>query len=81
MINFIRFRFGIRRATSLLTPTTMSAAFLDIFAGDEKEHASNTKEYQSTLDLLSRKAESYGLPPKPEDLSEEQQDILIDLDV
>ncbi|KAL1695352.1 cyclophilin-like domain-containing protein [Schizophyllum commune] len=58
----------------------MSAAFLDIFAGDEEEHASNTKEYQSTLDLLSRKAESYGFPPKPEDLSEEQQDILIDLD-
>ncbi|KAL1751243.1 cyclophilin-like domain-containing protein [Schizophyllum commune] len=58
----------------------MSAAFLDIFAGNEDEHASQIHGYKSTLDLLSRKAESYGLPPRPEDLSEEEQDILKDLD-
>ncbi|KAL1742447.1 cyclophilin-like domain-containing protein [Schizophyllum fasciatum] len=58
----------------------MSAAFLDIYAGNEAEYAAHLKDYTATADLLSKKAESYGLPSAPEALSEEQQDILRDLD-
>ena len=59
----------------------MSTAFLNILAGDEEAYATQRKEYRDTLDQLFRKAEDYGLPWLPEDLSEEQQDILKDTDV
>lgn len=55
--------------------------YLDVYIGSRDEHATNQAAYDATCSLLSKNAEIYGLPSSPADLSEEQQDILRDLDV
>jgi hypothetical protein len=55
--------------------------YLDIFIGNREEHAKAQAAYKATCSLLSKNAKVYGLPTSPADLSEEQQEILADLDV
>lgn len=58
-----------------------TSVFLDIHIGDSEEHALETAAYNATATLLARNAAIYGLPSLPAELSEEQQDILKELDV
>lgn len=60
------------------TPTT---AYLDIYIGNTEQHARGEQAYARTQTILSKNAMIYGLPLNPEDLSEEQQQILRELDV
>lgn len=62
-------------------PFTMPNVFLDIFIGNRAEHAKCQAAYEATCSLLAKNAKIYGLPRSPEDLSDEQQQILADLDV
>jgi len=55
--------------------------FLDICIGDAEAHVLLSEEYQQTVELLKKHARVYGMPEIPEELSEEQQDILKDLTV
>jgi hypothetical protein len=57
------------------------AVYLDIFIGDRDEHAKAMARYESTCALLAKNAKVYGLPSTPSELSEEQQQILNELDV
>lgn len=56
-------------------------AFIDVFMGHRDSYALQQAEYDSTLALLDKNHKIYGLPPSPGDLSEEQQQILAELDV
>ena len=58
-----------------------SRVYLDIYMGDRAAHACAQAAYDATAALLAKNAAIYGLPARPEDLSEEQQDILKELDV
>lgn len=58
-----------------------SRVYLDIHIGDDAEHARAEREYAVTVALLSKNAAIYGLPATPQELSEEQQDILKQIDV
>ncbi|CAE6398423.1 unnamed protein product [Rhizoctonia solani] len=53
--------------------------FLDLFSGDKELFEIESREYATTVELLSSKATTYGLPSRPEELDEEQQGILNDL--
>ncbi|KIJ28657.1 hypothetical protein M422DRAFT_189445, partial [Sphaerobolus stellatus SS14] len=53
--------------------------FLDIHIGDEAAYAVSSSAYNRTLDLLKANYEIYGLPERPEELNEEQREILADL--
>ena len=55
--------------------------YLDIFIGDRDAHAQTEASYNATVALLAKNASIYGLPTSPSALSEEQRDILRDLDV
>lgn len=55
--------------------------YLDIFIGDPAEHSRHEAAYNSTCSLLTKNASIYGLPPTLSELSEEQREILQDLDV
>lgn len=55
--------------------------YLDIFVGNQEEHAKAQAEYDATYNLLAKSACIYGLPESLSELSEEQKDILKDLDV
>ncbi|KAI9065186.1 hypothetical protein FKP32DRAFT_1685054 [Trametes sanguinea] len=57
-----------------------SLAYLDIYMGDERAHARAQAEYDATAALLAKNAAIYGLPTEPHALSEEQRDILRELD-
>ncbi|TCD68754.1 hypothetical protein EIP91_009900 [Steccherinum ochraceum] len=57
-----------------------SQVFLDIFIGDKDKHAEEETAYNATNTLLAKNAAIYGLPSDPQELSEEQQDILKELD-
>lgn len=57
-----------------------SRVYLDIHIGDDAEHARAEREYAVTVALLSKNAAIYGLPATPQELSEEQQDILKQID-
>ena len=59
----------------------MARVWLDVFMGDSDDHARAQLAYDATTTLLDKNATIYGLPPNPLDLSEEQQDILRELDV
>jgi hypothetical protein len=59
----------------------MPDVYLDIFIGNREEHSNAQAAYEATYLLLSKNAKVYGLPTLPADLSEEQQEILADLDV
>ena len=54
---------------------------LDIFIGNGAEHAQAETAYNTTAALLLKNAAIYGLPTSPSELSEEQQEILKELDV
>jgi len=60
-------------------PTMASIAFLDICIGDETLYENHTLEYKNTYELLNANYRIYGLPAVPEELSEEQREILVDL--
>lgn len=55
--------------------------YLDIYIGDRDTHAKEQSEYDATRVLLSKNATIYGLPASPGELSEEQQQILAEIDV
>ncbi|KIK70043.1 hypothetical protein GYMLUDRAFT_255246 [Collybiopsis luxurians FD-317 M1] len=55
------------------------SAYLDIHAGDIAEHEKQTDEYSFTSSLLSKHASVFDLPARPELLSDEQREILRDL--
>ncbi len=55
--------------------------YLDIFIGNSDEHAQADVAYNATVALLAKTAAIYGLPNSPADLSDEQQEILTELDV
>ena len=59
----------------------MSKLYLDIFIGNKDEHDRDQVAYDATVALLQKNATIYGLPLSVELLSEEQQDILQELDV
>lgn len=56
-------------------------AFLDIFTGNREAHAVAQAEYDATVAQLEKNRLIYGLPSFPAELSEEQQQILAELDV
>lgn len=58
-----------------------SHVFLDIHIGDQQTHLRHETAYNATLALLTKNSSIYGFPSTPEELSEEQQDILKELDV
>lgn len=53
--------------------------FLEIYCGNKNEYEAEHKSYLATAAFLSGKASSYGLPPTPEELDQEQREILQDL--
>ncbi|KAG8882079.1 hypothetical protein FRB97_008749 [Tulasnella sp. 331] len=53
--------------------------YLDIYIGDEEVFKAETTAYQVTCNLLKKNATVYGLPDVPNELSEEQREILQDL--
>jgi hypothetical protein len=55
--------------------------YLDIFIGNREEHEDSQAAYEATSFLLSKSAKIYGLPTLPADLTEDQREILADLDV
>ena len=55
--------------------------YLDIHVGNRDAHATEQSEYDATCALLKKNASIYGLPDTPEELSEEQQQILAEIDV
>lgn len=59
----------------------MVSAYLDISIGNSVEHGRSLSAYNATSALLSKNALIYGLPSTPAELSDEQQDILKELDV
>lgn len=60
---------------------SFAAVYLDIYIGHREEHARAQVEYDATSALLAKHAAIYGLPESPADLSDEQQDILQEIDV
>ena len=56
-------------------------AYLDICIGHSDQHAIAQASYDATVSLLTKNAAIYGLPSSPSALSEEQQEILKELDV
>lgn len=59
---------------------SLAAVYLDIYVGHREEHARTQAEYDATAALLAKNAAIYGLPESPADLSDEQQDILQEID-
>ncbi|OBZ76806.1 Peptidyl-prolyl cis-trans isomerase cyp5 [Grifola frondosa] len=58
----------------------MTTVYLDIYIGDEQDHARTQAAYDATSAVLTKNAAIYGLPSTPPELTEEQQDILKELD-
>ncbi|KAK0444550.1 cyclophilin-like domain-containing protein [Desarmillaria tabescens] len=56
-----------------------NTCYLDINIGDAQRYNDDNAQYQATSALLSKHASTFDFPPTPEELSEEQQDILRDL--
>ncbi|KAF5350757.1 hypothetical protein D9758_010344 [Tetrapyrgos nigripes] len=57
----------------------MSAVYLDVYSGDKAEYEQLSSRFDHTSALLAKNAAVYGLPSSPELLTEEQQEILQDL--
>ncbi|THH32575.1 hypothetical protein EUX98_g1624 [Antrodiella citrinella] len=57
-----------------------SQVYLDVYIGDKEAHTREQAAYNATEALLSKNASIYGLPSTPQDLTDEQQDILKELD-
>lgn len=70
--------------TEPISTVTMSSGFavyLDIHIGDKDDHARKEAAYNATNAILAKNASIYGLPSRPQDLSDEQREILQELDV
>lgn len=76
-------RLALHPTVLLLTTLElgMARAFIDVCMGDREEHSRSQAAYDATTILLAKHASIYGLPASPAELSEEQQDILRELDV
>ncbi|KIP10826.1 hypothetical protein PHLGIDRAFT_28292 [Phlebiopsis gigantea 11061_1 CR5-6] len=59
---------------------TLAKAWLDIHIGDIDAHTKEQAAYDATYALLQKNHLIYGLPPSLAELSEEQQEILKELD-
>ncbi|KAK7436045.1 hypothetical protein VKT23_018537 [Stygiomarasmius scandens] len=57
----------------------MSTVYLDIYSGNKVEYEQLNDRYTHTSSLLAKNASVYGLPSSPELLTDEQQEILQDL--
>ncbi|THU96219.1 hypothetical protein K435DRAFT_755110 [Dendrothele bispora CBS 962.96] len=57
----------------------MSVVYLDIYSGDKVEYETLNDRYTHTTSLLAKNASVYGLPSSPELLTDEQQEILHDV--
>ncbi|CDO77397.1 hypothetical protein BN946_scf184857.g3, partial [Trametes cinnabarina] len=75
---------GLHGTTILQVPLHALAmgtsAYLDIFMGDADAHAKAKAAYDATAALLAKNAVIYDLPSSPPHLTEEQQEILKELD-
>ncbi|KAG6331873.1 hypothetical protein ID866_7216 [Astraeus odoratus] len=60
--------------------STATNAYLDIYIGDPERHSQAQNAYSRTCAFLAKNASIYGLPSSPEHLSEEQQQIVQELD-
>ena len=60
---------------------TSTKAWLDIYIGDRELHDKEQAAYDATNALLQKNHSIYGLPASLTELSEEQQQILKELDV
>ena len=67
--------------TTLNCTMTLAKAWLDIYIGDKDAHTKEQAAYDATNELLRKNYAIYGLPPSLVELSEEQQQILKELDV
>lgn len=56
------------------------AVYVNVSIGNREEHACDQAAYDATVKLLSQKALVYGLPTQPQALSDEQENILRELD-
>lgn len=63
----------------LQAPTAMTRCYLDICIGDSEKYTKAKSSYDTACALLSQNAATYGLPPTPEQLSEEQRQILTEI--
>lgn len=61
--------------------TMISKAWLDIYIGDRDAYNKEKVAYDATDSVLRKNYAIYGLPSTLEELSEEQQDMLKELDV
>lgn len=59
----------------------MVSVYLDIYIGNKEEYLQAQAQYDATRALLTKSASIYGLPVIPSELSEEQRDILREIDV
>ncbi|KAJ7579037.1 cyclophilin-like domain-containing protein [Mycena floridula] len=59
--------------------TTVSAAYLDVYVGEQKFFDSDSLSYEATRSLLAKNSKTYCLPAAPELLTADQQQILQDL--
>jgi hypothetical protein len=57
------------------------SAYLEVNIGNKTSFEHQSAAYKQTLSLLEKNAAAYGLPESPPSLSEEQREILADLDV
>lgn len=60
---------------------TSAKAWLDVYIGDRDKHDNAKAVYDATDALLQKNWSIYGLPTSLTELSEEQQQILKELDV
>lgn len=60
---------------------TDTSVYIDIYMGDRIVHVQEQAEYDATASMLSKNTAIYGLPTLPADLSEEQRQILSEIDV
>jgi hypothetical protein len=67
-----------RDASGMAAPS----AYLDIYCGDEDEHAQFTAQYKTTCELTQKNKDVFGFSTiKPEELDEEQRGMLRDVHV
>jgi hypothetical protein len=60
---------------------SIMSVYLQVNIGNKTLYEEQSAAYNHTLNLLEKNSAVYGLPESPSDLSEEQRDILTDLNV
>jgi hypothetical protein len=65
----------------LASASFLTSAYFNIFIGDQTVHNAAQAEYNANNTLLTKNCKIYRLPSTPEQLSNEQQQILAELDV